>query len=171
MQSLDVISLNIWQILISLCNLIILFFILKKFLFKPVHRVMAQRKSELDTKYQEADKAQEEADRNRLAWEEKMKGAQAEADTLLKKATADAGRKSEKIVSDAREKADAVISGAKTQAELEYKKAQSEIKEEIVDVSALLTEKILQREINTEDHRAIIDSVISEIGETDDGDK
>ena len=43
MQSLDIISINIWQILISLCNLVLLFLILKKFLYKPVHNVLAQR--------------------------------------------------------------------------------------------------------------------------------
>ena len=48
------------------------------------------------------------------------------------------------------------------------KKAQAEIKKEIVDVSAVLTEKMLGREINTEDHHAIINTVISEIGEAND---
>ncbi len=33
MQSLDVISVNLWQILISLCNLLILYLILKQFLY------------------------------------------------------------------------------------------------------------------------------------------
>ena len=36
-QSLDIISVNIWQILISLANLLIIYRILSKFLFKPVH--------------------------------------------------------------------------------------------------------------------------------------
>ena len=42
MQSLEVISLNIWQVLISLCNLLLIFLILKKFLFKPVKKVLKQ---------------------------------------------------------------------------------------------------------------------------------
>ena len=36
MQNLDVISVNIWAIIASLCNLLILTLIVKKFLFKPV---------------------------------------------------------------------------------------------------------------------------------------
>ena len=36
MNDLDIISINIWQIVISLLNLVLLFLILKKFLFKPV---------------------------------------------------------------------------------------------------------------------------------------
>ena len=38
MQSLSIISVNIWQILISFANLAILTWIIKKFLFKPVKR-------------------------------------------------------------------------------------------------------------------------------------
>ena len=40
MQSLEVISVNIWHILISLCNLLILFLIVKRFLFKPVKKAL-----------------------------------------------------------------------------------------------------------------------------------
>ena len=61
MQSLDVISVNIWQILISLCNLVILFLILKKFLFKPVQKVTQTRRAELDDIYSEAKAAQTRA--------------------------------------------------------------------------------------------------------------
>ena len=51
MQSLEVISVNVWQILISFLNLTILFLIVKKFLFKPVNNMLAKRQSELDEKY------------------------------------------------------------------------------------------------------------------------
>ena len=42
MNNLDVISLNIWQIIISLLNLVILFFLFRKFLFEPVKKVIAK---------------------------------------------------------------------------------------------------------------------------------
>ena len=51
---------------------------------------------------------------------------------------------------------------------LERRKAKEDIKKEIVEVSGVLAEKMLEREINKDDHRAIIDSVIEEIGEGDD---
>lgn len=169
MQSLEVISVNIWQILISLCNLLLLFLILKRFLYKPVKRVLAERKAALDQQYAAAEEAQSSAEASKQAWDEKMKTAQAEADHLLKKATATADRRGEQIVSDAKEKADGIVRQAEAHAALEHKKAEAEIKKEIVDVSAVLTEKMLGREIKTEDHRAIIDSFIEGIGEDDDG--
>ena len=77
MQSLDVISVNIWQILISLCNLVILFLILKKFLFKPVQKVTQTRRAELDDIYSEAKAAQSRADMNEKEWSEKLAAVKA----------------------------------------------------------------------------------------------
>ena len=79
MQNLDVISVNIWQILISLCNLVILFFILKRFLYAPVTRAMAQRKAALDAQYDEAARAQRSADVAKAVWEDKLAGTKAES--------------------------------------------------------------------------------------------
>lgn len=168
MQSLEVISINIWQILISLCNLILLFLILKRFLYKPVQNMLAKRQAALDSQYAAADEARSHAEADRQALEEKLRNAQTEADNLLKKAAVTADRRGEQIVSDAKEKADGIVRQAQAQAALEHKKAEASIKKEIVDVSAVLTEKMLGREIKIEDHRAIIDSFIEEIGEDDD---
>jgi len=97
--------------------------------------------------------------------------AQEEADNLLKKATAAADRRGEQIVSEAKEKAEGIIRQAEDQAVLERKKAAAGIKKEIADVSTALTEKMIGRELREEDHRAMIDSFIREIGEDDDGNK
>ncbi len=171
MQNLDIISINLWQILISLCNLLLLFLLLKKFLYQPVRRMMAARRAELDAQYAKAKEAEETAEENRRAWEEKMSGADAEAERVVKDATERANHRYEKIVADAKEKAGDILHDAQTGAELEYRKAQAGMREEIVDVSAALAEKLLRREINREDHRAMIDSVIAEMGEEHDGDQ
>ena len=55
MQTLEVISVNIWLILISLINLYLLFLILKIFLFKPVKKVLDSRQAELDAQFQTID--------------------------------------------------------------------------------------------------------------------
>lgn len=165
MQSLEVISINLWQILISLANLVILFLIVKKFLFKPVKKVLAQRQDVMDAQYSAAQEAQAQALADKDAWEHKMQSAKAEADAIMKDAASKAQIRGDRIVSDAREKADGIIRQAQTAAELERKKAEDGIKKEIVDVSAALTEKMLGREINAQDHRDMIDSFIEGLGE------
>ena len=62
MQSLDVISVNLWQIVISLSNLILLFLLVKKFLFGPVEKMLQKRQDYIDERYEEADEAKRQAE-------------------------------------------------------------------------------------------------------------
>ncbi len=165
MQSLGVISVNIWDILVSLLNLLILFLLIKKFLFKPVNNMLAKRQSEIDERYNAADEAKRLAEEDRLMWDEKIGTVKAETDEMMKKAQDSAKRQSESIVSKAKEQADGIIRQAETQAQLEMKKAEEGIKQEIVEVSTALANKLLEREINAEDHRSLIDSFIEKIGD------
>ena len=168
MPTMDVISVNIWQILISLLNLFLLFLIIKKFLFGPVKSVLAKREQALDSRYADAEQAVTEANESKRAWEEKLQTADAEADAIMQSATEKAKYRGDKIVEEAQARADSLIRTAKTEAELARRKATEEIKQEIVTVSEALTEKLLEREINSDDHRTIIDSFLSKIGDEND---
>ena len=165
MQSLGVISVNLWQILISLLNLLLLFLIFKFFLFGPVKKMLAKRQAELDQRYNAADEAKRAAEEDRLFWDEKIGTVKAETDEMIKKAQDSAKRQGDTIVSKAKEQADGIIRQAETQAQLEMKKAEDGIKREIVEVSTALANKLLEREINADDHRGLIDSFIEKIGD------
>ena len=56
-----------------------------------------------------------------------------------------------------------------SEAELEKRKATEEVKREIVEVSGAIAEKMLEREINQQDHHALIESFIEKIGDGNDG--
>lgn len=167
MQSLEVISVNLWQIVISLLNLVILFILVKKFLFKPVNKMLEKRQSEIDERYNQADEAKRIAEEDRLLWDEKMSAVKSESEEILKKAHSSAIKKSDAIVSKAKEEAEGLLRQAENEINLEKKKAREEMKKEIVDVSVSLTNKLLEREINEEDHHKLIDSFIGKIGESD----
>ena len=165
MQTLEVISVNLWQILISLLNLLILFLLFKKYLFKPVNNMLAKRQSEIDARYDEADEAKRVAEEDKALWNEKIGTVKAETDEMIKKAQESAKRQGETIVSKAKDQADSIVRQAEIQAQLEMQKAQEGIKKEIVEVSTALANKLLEREINAEDHRDLIDSFIEKIGD------
>ena len=165
MQSLEVISVNLWLMLISLANLGLLYLMIKRFLYKPVLNVIAKRKAAIEAEYREAEEARTSATRSREAYAQKLAGAQAEADSMIQSATMTANRRGDRIVEDARERADGIIHQAQVEAELEKKKAQETIRQEIADVSATLTEKLLGREMSGGDHRKMIDAFLDEIGE------
>lgn len=165
MQDLDIISVNIWHIVISLANLVILFLILKKLLFKPVKKIVDKRQKEIESEYKKAEKTQAEADAIKAEWEGKMATAETEADKIISDAVERADSRNEVMLYESREKADQIIRKAKADIERERKDARETIKKEIVDVSQTLSEQIIGREINMDDHRDLIDKAIDKIGE------
>jgi F-type H+-transporting ATPase subunit b len=166
MQNLDIISINIWQVVISLANLVILFLILKKFLFEPVKKIKAQRENEIETQYKKAEKARKEADDLKAGWEDKITTADQKADEIISEAVERANERNEIMLYESREKADQIIRKAKADIERDRREARETIKKEIVDVSQVISEQILGREINMDDHRDLIDDAIDKLGET-----
>ncbi len=171
MQSLEVFSLNLWQMIISLCNLVILFLILKKFLYKPVRKALEDRKLAVDGVYADAQKALDTANASKTEYERELAGIRDRADSMLASATADANKRSEAILAEARDRADGMLRQAKSDISLERRKAESGIRNEIADVSTALTEKLLAREINSDDHRKLIDDFLAEMEDGNDSDE
>lgn len=167
LSSQEIISVNIWQILISLCNLLILFFILKRFLYKPVQKMLAARQQTLDDAMKSAEDAESAARADQAQWSEKLANADAEAENRIKTAQSIAKSEGEKIVERAKADAEAAMRSAKEEIALEHRKAEAQMKQEIADLSAALAEKMLEREINAADHKQLIDSFIDELGESD----
>lgn len=170
-QSLGVISVNLWDVLISLANLGLLYWLFKRFLFDRVRKVLDQRQAALDKQYADAAQAQQQAEKDQAAWAAKLGGAQAEADTLLKNAADTARRTGDTMVAEAKERAEGIVRQAEEDARLEHLKAEEGIRRELADLSTELAEKVLGREINEADHRSLMDAFIGELGETDDGDQ
>lgn len=165
MQSLDIISVNLWHILVSLANLALLYFVAKKFLYAPVKKVLENRRNTIDEHYKAAEIAEKDAKLSKEAYEEKLSHAEEEADSILSSAVNDAKMREKEILDEAKNQAEGILRRAEENAALELKKAENTIKEEIVEVSALLSEKLLAREINKEDHKSLIDRFIDEIGD------
>ena len=165
MQTLGIISVNLWQILISLANLFIIFLILKKFLWKPVKKVMDERKAMVDKQFADAAAAQEQADADKAAWAAKLATADDEANSRIAAADETARRHSDRIVADAKDKAAGILRQAESEAQLERQKATASIKGEIASVSAELAEKLLEREVNPADHTRLIESFLDEVGD------
>ena len=170
-ENLDIISVNFWQILISLANLTILFLILKKFLYKPVQKMLDARRDEIDKQYSDAQIAKQNAEAKDAELTTRLAGAKQEAESIVKEAADIAKGRGDKIIEDARTAADGIIRQAEVDAELERKRASETIKTQIIDVSTALAEKMLEREINADDHNALINEFIDKIGEDDDSDR
>ena len=168
MQNLEVISVNIWQILVSFCNLLILTLVVKRFLFKPVKKVLDSRREAIDQDYAQVAEARALAEKDRKQYAMAMAAAKQTGDQIIADAERDAGFRGSEIVAEARERANDIRRQAEADAVLEKKKAEEDIRREIAEVSTQLTGKLLEREINPEDHRSLIDSFLREIDDDND---
>ena len=156
----QIITVNLWQVVISLCNLCILFLIVKRFLYKPVKKVLAERQAHVDGVYEQADEARRAAEQDQAAWAEKMSHAREEADAIVKRAAESADRSGSAMLAEAQSRADGIVRQAEEEARLTRLRAEEGIRREIAGVSTELAEKLLEREINERDHRNLIDSFI-----------
>ncbi|MBR3270390.1 MAG: F0F1 ATP synthase subunit B [Clostridia bacterium] len=163
MGNLDLISVNIPHIIITIINLLILFWLIKKFLFKPVQRILDARKAEVDKVYADAAEAKKAADADKRLYAEKIENAEAEADALLENAAKKAEQNSDLVLAEASEKASAMLKKAEADIAQERKKAVNDIKNEISDLSVSIAGKVIGREISADDHQALIDGFIEEL--------
>lgn len=165
MQSLDIISINLWQILISLANLLIIFLILKRFLFKPVQNVFAAREAQVDKLYGEAENDRNAAKGMKQEYETRLATAREEADGIVKNAVQTAQRKGDAILSEASAQASRMKQKAEEEISTERKQMLMDVRSEISDLAVDIAAKVVEREVDKQDHENFVDEFIRNVGE------
>lgn len=165
MQSLEIISVNIWSILVSLANLLIMFLILKRFLFKPVQKMMAARKQQVDQIYQDAKENRESAINMKQEYEARLAAAREEADGLVRNAVQTAQRKGDAIVAEANSQASHLKQKAEQEIAQEKKQMLQDVRGEISDIAVSIASKVVEREVKKQDYDGFVDEFIKNVGE------
>ena len=129
----------------------------------------ASKAAAVRPKNKTAEEAVSRAQTDEQTWKNRMQTAETESSEIIRKASVRANERRDQILADAKLQADGIIRQAQQEADLERRRAREEMKQEIIAVSTLLTEKMLDREINETDHRKMIDSFIDEIGDYHEG--
>ena len=154
-----------WTALFTFCNMMITFAVLKKFLFKPVKKMIDDRQAEIVTMYADADAAKQKAAELEQEYQQHLQSIRDERDTLLREATARAQKREEEIVGEARAEAAALRAAAEADIAQERKKAVNDLKNEIGGIAVDIAGKVVEREINETDHKALIDEFIRNVGD------
>lgn len=158
-------SIDYETIIPVLCNTLILFLVLKHFLFKPVNRVLDSRKQEVEEVYANAHEAEDNAKKLEAEYSEKIAGVKEESQMILKTATDKANSKSDEIISNAKNQAKSIISRANEEIETEKKRAVNEIKTEITGIVFDVAEKVVNKNISSDDNERFIEEFIDNVGE------
>ena len=159
------ITIDFWQLLFTWCNLLILYLLVKKLLFKPVQKMLEQRKQEIDKLYQDAESSKTEAESLRVQYEESLAGAKQQAESIVKESYQKAQDRSEKIVGEAQQKAQSLLEKAEKDIEREKKRALGEVKSQISDIAVQIAAKVVERDITAEDHERLIGEFIDSEGD------
>ncbi len=158
------VSIGGWNILVTICNTIITFLIVKKFLFKPVRKMLAARAEEVQAMYDQAEADRAEAAAMKKDYTESIANAKAEAAQITQSATRRATVRSEEILAEASRQATDLKKKAEQSIEMERKKAMNEIKDEIADLSIMIASKVVEKDINEADHKRMIEDFIDKVG-------
>ena len=159
------IGINFWTALFVLLNTLAIFFVAKKFLFGPVRKIITDRQAEIDGMYADAAKARQEAEELAAHHQKRMAGAQSTAERLVKEAAQRGQAREEEILREAQAEANAIRIRAEEDALLERKKALNNAKDEISSIAMAMAEKVIGREISTEDQSALVDHFIDKLGD------
>ena len=165
MKYLEFFTVDVWTVIFTWRNMLILYIIVKKLLFKPVNNMLARRENEIKKIYDDAHLADEKAKNLEREYSEKMANAREEAGGIIKQATESAQRRQDEIIASAQEKAASIMQKAQNEIAQERKKAYREIKGEISDISVAIAGRMVQRELTATDHEALIQKFIENVGE------
>ena len=159
------IGVDFWTALFVLLNTLAIFVVAKKFLFVPVHNMIESRQKEIDGIYADADKAKSDAQAMRAEYEEKLSDARATSERMVKEATVRGQKREEEIVRGANAQASSILAKAAVDAELQKKKAMNEAKNEIAEVAVAIAGKVVGRELRPQDQAELVDHFIDELGD------
>jgi F-type H+-transporting ATPase subunit b len=159
------IGINPWTALFVLLNFLLLFFIAKKYLFKPVKDMIDSRQKEIDTMYADAEAAKANADAMETEYKNRLATAQQTGDDLVKEAMARGQAREEEIIRKANADAAAIMDKASADIAMEKKKALNDAKDEISGLAMAIAGKVVGRELSDADQSKLIDSFIDELGD------
>ena len=155
-----------WTALFTLLNFLAVFFVGKHFLWGPVMNIIQNRQKEIDDMYSEADTARVSAKAMETEYKEKLSSAVETSERIVKDAVARGQAREEEILRKANAEADAILDKAAKDIAMEKRKAINEAKDEISGLAMAIAGKVVERELNQQDQKGLIDSFIDGLGES-----
>ena len=159
------VGIDFWTALFVLLNTLTIFFVAKKFLFKPVMKIIRERQQEIDDMYTQAGEAKEQAEAMRSEYTQRLDAAQAEAERTVKEAVARGQSREEEIIRQANAQASAILDKASADLAQEKKKAINDAKDEISVIALAIAGKVVGKSLDEQDQTQLVDQFIEELGE------
>ena len=164
------IEINI-NVVFTIINLIVLYLLMKKFLFGPILNVMEQRKNMIDQQFASAKETEEKAYELKGKYEDALKSAKDESMRIVNAAKDEAKVQADRIVKDANTQVGEMLNKAKADIKTEQENAMKAMESRVAEIALDAASKIMGEKNSSQQDLSLYDQFIKEAGDSNDGNK
>jgi F-type H+-transporting ATPase subunit b len=155
-------DLELRQIIVQILGFILMLWVLKKFGWKPLLDHLAERQERIKSEFDEIESRKKEVDTLISEYKTKLDRIEEEARIKLKEAVADGQTIALEINARAQQSLRDAQVKIQSNIQMEIAKASSELKDRMVDMVIITTEKLLKKTLDKSDHKELIEEMIDE---------
>ncbi len=148
----------------TVINLLILYFFLRKILFKRVTEFMENRTRSIKDSIENADMSKAEASKLKQQYEDQIRNAKNEADKILNDARARANKEYDAILSAAKKDAEGILARAREEIEREREQMVKDVRGQVTGLALTVASKVLEANMDNEKNKALAEKFINEVG-------
>ena len=160
---MEKLGINAYQLLAQGVNFLILMFVLKKFLLKPLLALLEKRKASIVDQIKSEENLSKRIKDAQTKDQQVLKQAKLKADEILKQAQALARKEAAEILNQARQNSKKVLAQADKNAKSESEKNKADLQSLIIKQAAVLANQALSEFLSKEDQKKITEVQIARL--------
>ncbi|MBQ8919357.1 MAG: F0F1 ATP synthase subunit B [Acidaminococcaceae bacterium] len=149
----------------QIVNFIILLFILAKFAYKPLLKVLDARRERVANDLETAEKTRVEAEELKAQYSKKLAEARSEATAIVEKANKIGQKVHDDFVAQAQAEKEQLMTSAKQTIENEKQQALTDVRTQVINLATEIAGKVVDQKLNSDADQALIaktaDSVLN----------
>ncbi|MCR4907310.1 MAG: hypothetical protein K5985_00640 [Lachnospiraceae bacterium] len=153
-----------FSIVATIVNLVILYFILRKFLFGPVHKILDAREEEVRELTERAEAREREASEMKKSFDDEMAHLEEKQKRAMAESNAKATAEYDRIIREAKDQAESIIEDATKRAAVEKDALRNAADQELADIVIAATAKMLADETTEERNQKLYDDFLHKAG-------
>jgi len=170
-DGLKTLGINLPSLLAQLINFTILLILLSIFAYKPMMRMLDERKRRIQEGLEAAEQAKQSAARAEQDVQAQLERARQEGQAVIGQAQQIAARIQEEAHQQARQDAEALVDRARGEIQLERDSAIADLRREFAGLTIEAAEKVIGQSLDPKAHRRLIEEALAESTLGGDGDQ
>ena len=159
------------NLVFTIINLLVLYLLMKKFLFGTIIKVMDVRKAMIDQQFAGAKEQEDQAKALKEQYEGALKSAREESFQIMEQARKEAKAQADKTVEDTQAKVSAMLAKAQEDINTERENAMRQMKDDVASLAMEAAGKIIGKNSGADQDLSLYDQFIEKAGDPDDSDR